>query len=149
MKNMHLSELEIQDFALGRTNCPGEVMEHIKSCADCRAEIRVYEALFSGIDQQTAPTFDFDISTLVIPQLKSQNPRLTPDYFIAGFLMIFASGCIGIPVYIFRRNIQYMFSGVPVFFIYAIIATTSVFVAVKIFLMYKKYQHQMRYLNIH
>jgi hypothetical protein len=137
VKNRHLSELEIQDYALGRPDYPNVMMEHITSCADCRAEIRAYEALFS------------DISALVIPQLKRHKARFSVDRFIAGFLVIFASSCIGIPIYVFRRNILYMFSGVPAFFIYAIVGSTSVFVITKIFLMYKKYQHQMQYLNAH
>jgi hypothetical protein len=149
VKNRHLSELEIQDYALGRPDYPNVMMEHITSCADCRAEIRAYEALFSGIDQQAGPVFDFDISALVIPQLKRHKARFSVDRFIAGFLVIFASSCIGIPIYVFRRNILYMFSGVPAFFIYAIVGSTSVFVITKIFLMYKKYQHQMQYLNAH
>jgi len=149
VKNMHLSELEIQDCALGGTDYPNAIIEHIASCTDCRAEIRAYEALFSGIDQQGVPDLNFDISALVIPQLKRNKARLTADRFIAGFLVIFSSSCIGIPIYIFRRNILYMFSGVPAFFIYAIIVSTSVFVITKILLMYKKYQHQMQYLDIH
>ena len=148
MKNGHLSEMEIQDFALGSSDWPDAVAEHIASCTDCRAEIKAYEMLFTGIDQQSEPAFDFDISALVIPQLKKHKARMTAARFIAGFLMIFGSGCIAIPIYIFRGNILYMFSGVPVFFIYAITASTSVFVIIKIFLMYRKYQYQMRYLNI-
>jgi hypothetical protein len=149
VKNRHLSALEIQDYALGGSDHPNAVMEHITSCDHCRAEIKAYTMLFSAIDEQTGPAFHFDISALVIPQLKRHNTRFTVDRFVAGFLVIFAASCIGIPIYIFRGNILYMFSGVPVFFIYAIIGSSSVFVITKIFLMYKKYQHQMRYLNIH
>jgi hypothetical protein len=73
---------------------------------------------------------------------------MTVERFIAGFLVIFAACCIGIPLFIYRRSILYMFSGVPPFFIYTIIGSTLIIMITRIMLMYKKFQSQMRFLNI-
>jgi hypothetical protein len=139
--------LEIQEYALDKSNCPTAIIGHIESCADCNAEVKTYQLLFSEIKQLPAPAFDFDLTRLVVSQLEQGSPGLSVDHFIAGFLVIFASCCIGIPVFIFRNNILYMFNGVPPFFIYAILGSTSIIVLIKILLMYKKYQNQMRLLN--
>jgi hypothetical protein len=147
MNYSHPSELEIQEYAMDKSNCPATIIEHIESCTDCSAEVKAYEFLFVEIGQQPGPAFDFDLTELVVPQLHQARPRLSVDRFIAGFLVIFASCCIGTPVFLFRRNILYMFTGVPPFFIYAIIGSTSIIVIIKIMIMYKKYQSQMRFLN--
>ena len=135
MKFIHPSELEIQECALSKSECPTAILKHIESCADCSAEVQAYKLLFSEIDRQTAPVINFDISTLVIPQLTRTRTRMTVERFIAGFLMIFAACCIGIPVFIYRRNILYMFNAIPPFFIYAIIGSTSVIIIIKIMLL--------------
>jgi hypothetical protein len=147
MNYSHPSELEIQEYALDKSECATAVTEHIESCTICSAEMKTYQLLFSEIKQQPAPAFDFDLSGLVIPQLRQTSPRLSVDHFIAGFLVIFSSCCIGIPVFLFRKNILYMFSSVPPFFIYAIIGSTSIIVIIKILLMFKKFQSQMRLLD--
>jgi hypothetical protein len=148
MKYIHLSELEIQDCALYQSNCPAEILRHLESCAGCNAEVEAYRFLFSEIDQQNAPAFDFDISALVIPTLTRTRARMTVEHFIAGFLVIFAACCIGIPLVIYRRNILYMFEGVPPFFIYSIIGSTLIILITRITLMYKKFQRQMHFLNV-
>jgi hypothetical protein len=148
MNYSHPSELEIQEYALDKSECATAVTEHIESCTICSTEVKTYQLMFSEIKQQPAPAFDFNLSGLVIPQIKKSSSKFSVDNFIAGFLVLFASFCIGIPVFLFRKNILYMFTGVPSFFIYAIIGSTSIILIIKILLMYKKYQNQMRFLNI-
>jgi hypothetical protein len=148
MKYTHLSELEIQDCALNPSNCSADILKHLESCADCNAEVQAYRIVFSEIDQQNAPAFDFDVSALVMPTLNRTSARMTVEHFIAGFLVIFAACCIGIPLFIYRRNILYMFDGVPPFFIYSIVGSTLIIIITRIILMYRKFQSQMRFLNI-
>jgi hypothetical protein len=147
MSYRHPSELQIQEYALDKSNCPAEVIGHIESCTDCNTDVKTYQLLFSEIVEQPAPVFDFDLTSLIVSQLEHASPRLSVDHFVAGFLVIFASCSIGIPLFIFRNNILYMFNGVPPFFIYSILGSTSIIVIIKILMMYKKYQNQMRLLN--
>lgn len=147
MNNSHPSELEIQQYALDNSGCAVTLVDHIESCKHCKTEVDTYRHLISEVKRQHAPAFDFDLLDLVIPQLPRPTRRLSVDHIIAGFLVIFTCCCISIPVFLFRKNILNMFTGVPPFFIYAIIGSTSIIVLIKILLMYKKYLNQMRFLN--
>lgn len=147
MNNSHPSEKEIQQWAIDKSACPPEVNSHIESCVHCLTEAETYQHLFSGIKQQPSADFDFDLSGLVLSQLPRSVSGLSAENFIAGFLIIFSCCCIALPLILFRKNIFNMFSGIPPFFIYAIIISTSIILAIQVGFMYKKYQNQMRLLN--
>ena len=147
MNYSHPSEKEIQQWAIEKSESSTEVIHHMESCAQCMAEAETYRLLFSKIKQQPAAAFDFDLSGLVLSKLSKTKARVSLDNLIAGFLLVFTCCCIGIPVWLFRRNILNMFTGIPPFFIYAIIGSTSIIVLVKIGFLYKKFQNQMHLLN--
>ncbi len=147
MMNSHPKEREIQEYVLDRTSCSADIVGHIESCGVCQGEVNGYTLLFSELKQEPTPTFDFDITELVIPQLPSPKPGMTTDRFIFGFLVIFTCLCIAVPVYIFWQNILYMFSDIPVYFIYAIVGSSASILVIKILSLFKKYQGQMRILN--
>jgi hypothetical protein len=147
MNNIHPSEKEIQQYALDKSDCSPAVVEHIEFCADCHSSLETYRLLFFEIKKQEQPSFDFDLQGLVLSQLPESNSRLSADNIIAGFLVIFTCCCIGIPVYLFHKVILNMFMDIPPFFIYAIVVSTTGILIIKILLMYKKYQNQMRFLN--
>lgn len=145
---IHPSENIIQQYVLEPSACSRAITDHIESCVECMSEVKNYQAVFSEIHQLPAPAFDFDLAALVMPQLPKSPPAFQIDRFIAGFLVIFSAGCISIPLYFFRKNILNMFIGIPVFFIYAIVISTSLFLIASLYSMYKKYQNQIRFLNI-
>ena len=147
MTNSHPKEKEIQEYVIDRASCPADLIRHIESCAACQEEVNGYHLLFSELKQEPASRFDFDLTALVIPQLPSPKPGMSTDRFIFGFLVVFACLCIGVPVYVFWQNILYMFSDIPVYFIYAIIGSSAVILVIKILGLFKKYQGQMRILN--
>jgi hypothetical protein len=147
MNNSHPSEKEIQQYAMDQSGCAAAIPDHIKSCEHCMAEVKTYWLLFSEINQQPKPVFNFDVSALVIPQLTDSGHLLSADRFIAGFLVLFISCFIGIPVFLFRLYILNMFSGIPPFFIYVIICSAFIIVLLQSLEMYKKYQKEMRLLN--
>jgi hypothetical protein len=147
MTNSHPKEKEIQEYVLDRYSCSSDVIGHIESCAECLEEVKNYNLLFMELKQEPALSFGFDLTELVMPLLPSPEPLMTTDRFIFGFLVTFICLCIGVPVYIFWQNILYMFSGIPVYFIYVIIVSSSVVLLAKIWDMFKKYQNQMRILN--
>jgi hypothetical protein len=147
MKNNHPVDIDIQQYALDKTACPVPVINHIESCTRCSEEVNKYQFLFSGIKQHSSPVFDFDLSALVLPKLPPMSTPLTADRFIAGFLVLFILSCIGIPIYLFRIYLLNMFSGISPFFIYSILVSASVIVAIKILELYHKYQKQISLLN--
>ena len=147
MTNSHPKEKEIQDFVLDRSSCPADVIGHIESCEACQEEVKGYKLLFTELKQQPALSFDYNMSELVMPLLPSPEPLMKTERFIFGFLVVFTCLCIGIPVYIFWQNILYMFSDIPVYFVYAIIVSSASILLIKILTLFKKYQNQMRILN--
>jgi hypothetical protein len=147
MNSPHLQEEEIQQYALMNNNFPPALESHLESCAECLAEVENYRLLFSGLGQQTPPVFDFDLAAAVMTQLPQGHSKRSADNFIAGFLVIFSIGCIALPLYFFRKGIASLFIDIPPFFIYAIVISTSLILVTKMLSLYKKYQHQMRFLN--
>jgi hypothetical protein len=147
MNIYHPKEEDIQQYAMAKAACAFEVSQHIKSCSRCLEEVETYKLLFSGIGQQPAPAFDFDVSALVLSQIPETKSRLTADNVIVGFLAIFIFCCIAIPLYFFRKSLAGLFSDIPPFFVYAIAFSTGIFLVYKILSIYKKYQHQMRLIN--
>ncbi|HCL84107.1 MAG TPA: hypothetical protein DIC22_09030 [Chitinophagaceae bacterium] len=147
MMNSHPTGFEIQQYGLDPAACSRALTDHIDSCAACRAEAEAYQLVISGIKQEPKAVFDFDLPALVMQQLPQPAPRFSADRFIAGFLVIFISCFTGIPVILFHRYILNMFTGIPPFFIYSMIACASVIVGFKTLDMYRKYKAQMRLIN--
>ena len=148
MTNIHPTETELQQYAISKSDVDPGVTLHIESCADCQAQVSVYQMLFSEIKEQSPHAFDFDLQKLVLSKLPKTNTGLSIDDLIAGFLVIFTCSCIGIPVYIFRKIIQNSLIDIPPFFIYSIIIGTTVILIIKILSLYKKFLKQMHFLNI-
>lgn len=149
MMNSHPNEKEIQEYVLNKSSCSTTIITHIKSCVECQEEVKGYSLLFTELKQEPAISFDFDLSELVMPLLPSAEPLMTTERFIFGFLVVFTCLCVGIPVYIFWQNILYLFSGIPVYFIYVIIGSSVSILLIKVLNLFKKYQHQLRILNLH
>jgi hypothetical protein len=148
MNNSHPSEKDIQQYAIDQSECTSAVTKHIEFCGHCLAEVKSYRHLFSEINQQPKPVFDFDVSDMVIPQLTNTGQHVTADRFIAGFLVLFISCFIGIPIFLFRFYILNMFSGIPPFFIYAIICSASAIILFQTLETYKNFQKKMHLLNL-
>jgi hypothetical protein len=148
MMNSHPKEKEIQEYILDRESCPTQIVGHIESCLTCQEEVRNYQLLFAELKQEPAPSFDFDLAGMVLSKLPSPEPLMTTERFIFSFLVVFICLCLATPVYIFWPNILYMFSGIPVYFIYVIFGSAICILVFKIISLFRKYQNQMRILNI-
>jgi hypothetical protein len=147
MMNSHPKEKEIQEYVLDRGSCPPQIIGHIESCIACQEEVKNYKLLFGELKQQPASSFDFDLTELVLPKLPKPEPLMTTDRFIFGFLVVFVCLCFANPLYIFWPNILYLFSGIPVYFIYATVGSGVSILVFRIISLFKKYQNQMRILN--
>jgi len=145
MKNDHLSEEEIQQYALGKAGL--NTIEHIGSCVSCEAKAVNYRLIFSEMDELPRPAFDFDVASLVLAQLPQ------PETTVAGgerwfYLLIFAAlASIGTPVYIYRVYFFKMFTGIlpaAMYLVILVILFLLVFQGVE---MFRKYQKQINMLN--
>ncbi|SHN33564.1 hypothetical protein [Mucilaginibacter sp. OK098] len=145
MNNDHLSEAEIQEYALGTAGL--NTKEHIGSCAICEAKAANYRLIFSAMDQLPQPAFDFDVTSLMLAQLP--QPETSPDRDERRFyLLIFgALASISIPVYVYRVYFFKMFSGILPAAMYLVILVTVFILVFQGIEMFRKYRKQLNILN--
>ncbi|WP_428656412.1 hypothetical protein [Runella sp.] len=74
MNTKHLSDPELQEYALNGKNCPSQFDAHIQSCKICRQKAEIYQRMFSPIMKPAAPMFDFDVAESVMQQLPAPRP---------------------------------------------------------------------------
>lgn len=148
MIDRHLSDTEFQIFTSEPSLCNESIAKHIESCDSCREQAKVYQVLFSAIEQRARPAFDFDLSALVISQLEPAKPKFSWEIFMvylfafAGVAAILFSGIL------FQEYCSSLFSGSSTIFLYMFIAISLITILFQGFEMFRKYQKQMDALNI-
>lgn len=145
MNKDHLSEEEIQQYALGTVTLNAK--EHIGSCAICEAKAANYRLIFLAMDQLPQPAFDFDVASLILAQLPQPETTVAGDerWF---YLLIFAAlASIGIPVYVYRLYFFKMFTGILPAALYLVILVTVFILVFQGVEMFRKYQKQLNVLN--
>jgi hypothetical protein len=163
MMSQHLSEADIQQYVLERPVCEDGIAHHVEQCEDCKARAAVYEMLFSGIRQEPGPAFDFDLSALVLGQLPGvapahlpglapaqlprKKPRFAPGIVFAYLLGLSMCAAIGIPLYLFGKDLLRLFAGILPMAKYLIFITAITIFIFQIIEMFKKYRGQMKALN--
>ena len=147
MITQHVSDPELQQYAMDKAACTAGSAQHIESCEACRAAAAVYRQLFADIQEQPKPVFDFDVSALVLRELPMPARRALPEkafnYWLAGIVCC----AIGIPLYLFRKNIYFTFEGIG-YAVYIIAGAALPVVLWRLVAMYRKYQQQMKTLNL-
>jgi len=142
----HLTDDEVQQYAVDKSNSEKRIGEHIHLCEECRSKVKVYQLLITGIKQLPQPAFDFDLSELVVQQLPSPKEK-TSDWVLLWLLLFIGVGFIGIILYYFKGSFVYLFNGIAAIFIYLMIITAlTVFTGLFID-MYKKYDNEMKLLD--
>ena len=146
MVTKHLTDEELQQYVVDRQHCEMKIAEHISICGDCKMKAEIYQSLVTGIRQQPQPTFNFDLSELVVQQLPTPG-KIASDRILLWVLIIIGIGFIGTGVYFFEGSFVYLFKGIAAIFIYMIIITAAaVFTGVFID-MYKRYNKEMKLLD--
>jgi len=149
MTTAHPSDTELQQYAMDKTGCTAEVITHIDTCENCQAGVAAYRLLFAEIVQQPKPAFDFDVSGLVLRALPAAPVKTPPERAFGYWFAVFACCAVSIPLYLFRKNIYFLFEGVSVYFIYVIAGAALPVVVVRFLSMYRKFQKQMKSLNVY
>jgi predicted cobalt transporter CbtA len=149
MMTQHVTDQELQQYAMNKAGCAVGSTQHIESCEACRAAAGVYRQLFADIAQQPKPVFDFDVSALVLRELPVPAGKTVRErgfnYWLAG-IVCFA---IGIPLYLFRKNIYFLFEGISGYAVYIIAGAALPVVLIRLWTMYRKYRQQMKALNLY
>jgi len=144
----HLTDDEVQRYVVDKQHCEVKIVEHIHYCEVCRTKIEVYQLLITGIKQQSQPAFDFDLSKMVLQQLSSSKTSIANDNALIWIFGFMAIAFLGGAIYFFQSYFD-LFEGIKTIFIY-LIAITAITVLVYLLIdLYKKYQKEMKVLDLY
>jgi hypothetical protein len=146
MVTKHLTDDEVQQYAVDKSNCEKRISEHIHVCEECRSKVEIYQLLITGIKQQPQPAFDFDLSKMVLQQLPSSKTSIANNNALIWIFCFMGLAFLGGSIYLFISYFD-LFEGIKTIFIY-LIAITAITVLVYLIIdMYKKYQKEMKVLD--
>ena len=146
MVTKHLTDDEVQQYALDKANSDERITRHIHFCDECRAKSDMYQLMIAGIKQQPQAAFDFNLSELVLQQLPSPKES-TSDRLLLWIVICVGFGFTGAALYYFEGSLIYLFRGVAAIFIYLIIIS-AVTVFTWVFIdMYKRFNKEMKLLD--
>jgi len=147
MKLNHVGDKAIQQYALDEASCDMAAINHISTCESCKAKAKAYQLLFTEIQEQPIPVFDFDATQLILAQL----PQAKPAFEWSGLEQYLVPSIIAtvviVALYIFRQYFLTMLSGMASYIVYTIVAAMITIITFKVYEMYKKYQRQLNELN--
>lgn len=150
MNTKHLTDDELQQYALNSPDCDAAIAEHVHFCEECKAAIETYRLLFTGISGQDIPAFDFDLSEVVVKQLQpSPKPKLLPEDFfmyLFAFVMIILTGTL---LYFFRGFIIELFSGAGNFAVYLTVVSVAILLIFLCIDQYKTHQQKMKAIDFY
>lgn len=144
----HLSENDIQQYVSDSLLCEQSIMEHIELCQGCKEKAETYRILFSGIEQQAKPAFDFDLADLVIAQLEKPKRSFSTNSVIAYLLSSIGITAVLISCFLFHEYLSGLFIRYSNLLIYLFLAITAVAFLFQCIEIHRKYKKQIGVLNI-
>jgi len=148
MINEHLSEEELQTFAMEQQSRDEKMIQHIESCTSCREQIAVYKVILSGIKEQPAVSFNFDITDIIINQLQPVKTKASASIFSSVIPGLFAAMLVTISLYIFRKNFLNLSTEISATFLVISVITCISVIGFKVIKLYHKYNQQIKKLNL-
>lgn len=110
MKNVHLSDFDIQRFAFELSDCKAEIVTHIHTCERCKQKADSYRSISDGIKVQPEPVLDFDLSALVLEQLPSLSKKESAYTYFIYFLMALSTLVVVAAILYFKEAIVGLFA---------------------------------------
>lgn len=143
MKTNHLSEDEIQRYALSEHSRSTQNIQHMEQCQQCRSAALTYQLLFEELKQQAAPVFDFDLADQVLSQLPA--PKTKPVFSLDLLFAVLAF------VVLAAGLIAYLSAGISSLLNWLIIITFGMLAAGLLadqFASHKKKMHTLNHANL-
>ncbi|SHL58185.1 hypothetical protein [Chryseobacterium polytrichastri] len=147
MITVHLTETEIQLYVDERQMISDEQKAHVEICTKCQAKTKNYALLFQSIHDAPKPTFDFDLSVLILEHL----PQTQSETLVDKWMKYVVLGIIGIIslilLYLITPYLWAIFATISPLLICTIIVCTA---GISMFLftgMYHHYQQKIKVLN--
>src|SRR6186713_2471763 len=141
----HLTDDEVQQYAIDKRGCEKGIADHIHLCEECRSKVEVYQLLIIEIKQQPQPAFDFDLSKMVLQQIPSPKTSTANDNALIWIFSFMGIAFLGGAIYFFQSYFD-LFESMRTIFIYLIVITAVTVLAYLFIDMYKKYKHGMKVL---
>ncbi len=120
MKNVHLSDFDIQRFAFELSDCKAEIVTHITTCKLCKQKVDNYLSVSDSIKVQPEPVLDFDLSALVLEQLPTMSKKEAAYNYFIYFLMALSTFVVVAVIIYFKEAFVDLFansSAIPTSFI--------------------------------
>lgn len=111
MRKGHLSEDEIQQYALNASGSEADIIEHVETCKTCKTRLANYRSLFAAIQEQPRPAFEFDVAGHVLSQLQGKTKGSTKMDWPLYLVISVVFSLIGVPLYWLRKDIAIMLAG--------------------------------------
>ncbi|GAB2982530.1 hypothetical protein GCM10027049_18980 [Mucilaginibacter puniceus] len=142
----HLSDTDIQNYALQDSECTAAIVTHIEQCAYCQQKAKQYKMLFEKINTQEPSMFEFDVAKLVLPQLK-QTPKFSLSISVIYLLVFIGMVAFGIIFYQFSTSITNILSGTAASVIVTACLITTIVMLLQYIDLFKNYQKKMDLLD--
>lgn len=112
MNQPHLSDQTLQLLASQSVQLQPEEEAHLKSCAQCAAQVTAYTTLFGELKLLPEPHFSFDVEALVMEKIPVVKEHRTDKWWLWLPLLVIvpAGAAMG---YVFRSQLNELFSGLP------------------------------------
>lgn len=140
MITAHLTDTEIQLYVAEPEMINDQLKLHIQDCATCQASAANYQVLFSTIQDDAKPQFDFDLSALVLEQLPEPK-RAFPWAVI--IVSVFSVLSITLSAIFFWPEMSAFVKSAPIVLFASAITSAVVILIFQIIEMVKNHQRQM------
>ena len=140
----HLSDSDIQKFVLHSSECDADILEHIQICAHCKSKAQAYRLIFSEIEEQSKPKFDFDLSELVLAKIEQPKQQFDWNNLLIPSIAI---ALVGLFFYLSKKYLLSLLSDVSTMSIYLIAASMLTILILQGLEIYNKYNKQMNQLR--
>lgn len=93
-ENEHLSDIEIQQYALGEAMLDTGLTKHIDQCAHCSGRAALYREMAIVIAATPEPVFDFELVPAILAKLPVRKSRHSPALILGSIATISIMTCI-------------------------------------------------------
>lgn len=146
MTTLHPADNDIQEYSLNNI-IDTAAINHIQQCKQCSSKAAQYKTMFEGITKQSKPTFNFNLTQLVMEQLPAKKEKFSIGsyfiYFISGVVLLIPA----LFIYSIKNYLANFANDISPILI-SLIATTTLTISIFIFAdTYKKFKIKMNALN--
>ncbi|MCF0072742.1 hypothetical protein LZD49_19835 [Dyadobacter sp. CY261] len=147
MKPTHLTDTEIQLYALQSADSNPAALEHVRHCESCQARAREYTLLFHAVGQQTRPAFDFDLPEVVMGHLVQPKASPVGQLLIVSGISFLSAAFLGTMVFLFGQQLLDLFSNRSQVVLYTAMAFPGALTILLVIESYREFQGKMKQLN--